>query len=250
MTDYHIEAFNFEFTHELDPTIHREDVGVLSADSTAEVSVSAGDISAWLRFKTDAVDINDATNLDDLVFVTNSDAWPVQDYSNAFVVEGNRALPGTTFNSLDHTVEYDRVRWMARDVFASGDVAGAFGVDLFNNESDLREDVRSFDTNILDQIKTRIADANGLLMDNTNAEENIGRAILLHALNNATNRFTETDLLSNAERDEAGYYPFTFKDGDSIILKVNYKPKTAGVTITGLGAVSDHSYLYKINVTA
>jgi len=252
MTTYHIEAFDFEFTAELDPTIHREDAGVLSANSTAELNVTETDISAWLRFKTDAVDINDLTNLDDLVFKTNSNAWPVDYYANAFTVaeDGNRALPGNSFNGLDHTVEYDRVRWIARDVFANGDVAGAFGVDLFNNESALRADIKSFDTNILGQIKTKIAAANGLLMNNTNANQNIGRAVLLHALNNATDRFTNADLLTNSDRDDAGFYPFSFKAGDSIILKVNYVPKKASEPITGLNDVSEHSYLYKLNVVA
>jgi len=252
MTTYHIEAFDFDYTALLDPTIHREDAGVLVADSTAVLDVTETQISSWLRFKTDAEDINDNTNLDDLVFKTNSNAWPVQYYANAFVVaeDGNRALPGNSFNGLDHTVEYDRVRWIARDVFANGDVAGAFGVDLFNNESALRADITNFDTNILDGIKTKIAAADGLLMNNTNANQNIGRAILLHALDNATNRFTNADLLASNARGEDEFYPFTFKAGDSIILKVNYQPKSTGVTITGLNAVTEHSYLYKLNVVA
>ena len=248
MTTYYIQAFDFAVTDILDPSLHKEDTEVLTANSVASMNVTLDQVNGWLKFKTDGEDINDTNLEEDLVFKTNSAAWGVTAFAGAAEVnaDGNRALTGV--DGLNHFVEYDRIRWLARDMFANGGMSGAYGIDLFENEEQLREEISNRDSNIEADIRNKIDLANGLMMNNTNQDENIGRAVLLHALKNATNRFTNADLLNGNNRD-AGFYPFTFVVGDEIVLKVTYSQATPQ-PIGDLGTIASHSYLYKLKVVA
>ena len=245
MTTYNIAAFDIEVTDVTQPLLHGEDLTALTANSESSMNVTQAEVNSWLKFKTDAIDINDTNGTDDLVFETNSDAWGVSAFAGVSTVDSNEAL-----NVGNQTVEYDRVRWMARDMFAAGAQPGAYGVDLLSNESDLRSDVSARDSNIEDAIKTAIASANNLLMNN-DSDDNIGRAIVLKCLQSNTGRFNSDDLLANSARDASGFYPFTFEVGDIIVMKVTYKQDaTKQPTAAGLSAITDHSYLYKMNVIA
>ena len=243
MTTYNIAAFDIDVTDITKPLLHGADLTALSANSEASMTVSASAVNSWLKFKTDAVDINDSNETDDLVFETNSAAWGVSAFAGAATVDSNSAL-----SVGNQTVEYDRIRWAARDMFAAGAEAGAYGVDLLSNEEALRAEVSARDSNILDGIQTAIGSANNLLMDN-DGNENIGRAIVLKCLESNTGRFNSDDLLAGNARDGSGFYPFTFKVGDVIVMKVTYNQGSdAQPTAAGLNDIEPHSYLLKMTV--
>ena len=243
MTTYNIAAFDINVTDITEPSLHGALGPTLSADSIADMNVTASAVNSWLKFKTDAVDINDTNETDDLVFETNSAAWGVTAFAGVANVVSNSALVVG-----NQSVEYDRIRWAARDMFAGGDVAGAYGVDLLSNEEALRVDVSARDSNIVEGVQTAIASANNLLMNN-DGNENIGRAIVLHCLNSNTGRFNSDDLLDGSARGTDGFYPFTFKIGDTIVMKVTYsQAETAQPTAAGLGDIQPHSYLLRMSV--
>ena len=243
MTTYNIAAFDIDVTDILAPVLHGEDLTALTANSEASMTVSASAVNSWLKFKTDAVDINDTNETDDLVFETNSAAWGVSAFAGQANVDSNSAL-----NVGNQTVEYDRIRWAARDMFAAGAEAGAYGVDLLSNESALRAEVSARDSNILEGIQNAIASANNLLMANS-GDDNIGRAIVLKCLDSNTERFNSDDLLAGSARDARGFYPFTFNTGDVIVMKVTYnQDSSAQPSASGLGDIQSHSYLIKMTV--
>lgn len=244
MTVYNIHAFTQDVTDVVQPLLHGQDLDALTANSEAAMNIEASAVNTWLTFKTDAVDINDSNEADDLLFKTNSDAWGVTAFAGVATVDANAALSGVG----NQTVEYDRVRWAARDIFGSGAEAGAYGVDLFNNEEALRADVSARDSNITAFIRSAIASANGLMMNN-DTNVNIGRHIVLRTLDSNADRFKTDDLLNNSKRNGSGYYPFEFKVGDQINLKVTYKQASgAQIQVDNLGDISDHSYVFKMTV--
>ena len=246
MTTYHIRAFDIDVTDVVQPLLHGQDITALTANSEASMNVSQSAVNTWLKFKTDAIDIDNSNQANDLVFETNSSAWGVSAFSNTAVVDSNAGLSGVGCQ----TVEYDRVRWAARDMFAAGAQPGAYGVDLLSNEEELRAELVARDSNITADIRSAIDTANGLMMNNDN-DENIGKAIILKTLQANAKRFNADDLLANASRDGNGYYPFKFNVGDVIVLKVTYS-QGAGATrpSTELNEITSHSYLYKLTVTA
>lgn len=248
MTTYNIHAFTQELSAAVLPALHGADIEALTAQSTATVSVSKSALDGLIKFKTDATDIDDTNQAEDLVFSVNKDVWKasVDKYaSGTFAVTGNACLP----NETCQLVSYDRIRWEACDLFGAGTVqAGAFGVDLFSNESDLRNEIADMDSNIEDHINSKLDAANGMMMNN-DTNDNIGRVIVLKTLESNAQRFKTDDLLANASRDDSGYYPFKFNEGDSIVMKVTYQP-APGTVNNDLGALANKSYLYKINVTA
>lgn len=245
MTIYNIAAFDINVTDVVQPLLHGADPDPFITDSRAAMDVSASAVNTWLKFKTDADDINDSNETDDLVFETNSAAWGVSAFAGVATVDYNPAL-----SVGNQTVEYDRIRWAARDMFAAGAEAGAYGVDLLSNEEALRAEVSARDSNILDGIQTAIASANNLLMNN-DGDENIGRAIVLKCLQSNTGRFNSDDLLAGNARDARGFYPFTFQADDVINMKVTYtQDGSAQPTAAGLSNIASHSYLLKMRVVA
>ena len=243
MTTYNIAAFDIDVEDITKPLLHGADLTELSANSEATMTVSASAVNSWLKFKTDAVDINDTNETDDLVFETNSAAWGVTAFAGAATVSFNSAL-----NVGNQTVEYDRIRWAARDMFAAGAEAGAYGVDLLSNEEALRAEVSARDSNIVQGVQSAINSANNLLMNN-DGDENIGRAIVLKCLQSNTGRFNSDDLLAGNARGTDGFYPFTFKADDVIVMKVTYnQADDAQPTAAGLNDIEQHSYLLKMTV--
>lgn len=245
-TVYHIRAFDINVTDVVKPLLHGQDITALTADSEANMTVSQSLVNSWLKFKTDAIDIDDSNQANDLVFETNSNAWGVTAFAGEAVVDTCAALAGVGCQ----TVEYDRVRWAARDMFAGGAQPGAYGVDLLENEEQLRAELVARDSNITDDIRTKIATANGLMMNNDN-DENIGKAIILKTLEANAERFKTDDLLANASRDGDGFYPFKFNVGDVIVLKVTYTQDPSATRPSAeLNEITSHSYLYKMTVVA
>ena len=155
-------------------------------------------------------------------------------------------------NYFDRSVAYDRVRWMSRDLFSG--VAGThaeavFGLDLFSNETQLREEIEAFDDKISGVISNAIADSNGKYWADGNC---VAKDIITQAMRNDPGRFLTNQLLDPENRDSNGFYQFRFKVGDQIRFRVNYKIQDNETHKYPLGRtmpmIKDHSYIYQVNI--
>ena len=155
-------------------------------------------------------------------------------------------------NYFDRSVAYDRVRWMSRDLFSG--VAGThaeavFGLDLFSNETQLREEIEALDDKISGVISNAIADSNGKYWADGNC---VAKDIITQAMLNDRGRFLTNQLLDPANRDSNGFYQFRFKVGDQIRFRVNYKLQDNETHKFPLGRtmpmIKDHSYIYQVNI--
>ena len=232
----------------------------LTANSTAVMNVSVSDISGWIKFKTDGFDVDNEI-AEDVLFKSCADNWSVRHFSNVAVVTVNAAFGSCQdFNSCvtglsTDTVSYDRVRWMASDLFRhdgtnSAQLDGIYGLDLFSNEQQIRDEIEDMDSNIYDNIIEQI----NLIQDGnmeTPTGSNLGKQIVLSTFCQRPERFLTNAMLRENNRDAEGFYGFEFGVGDKIRLKVDYQiPANDTFDVPGLGTIENHSYIYELNIVA
>ena len=259
---FDIAAFSVELEQDVAPEFDGGDaLGQLTANSTAVMNVSVDDISGWIKFKTDGFDVDDEI-ADDVLFKSCADNWAVRHFSNVAIVTVNAAFGSCVdFNSCvtglsTDTVSYDRVRWMASDLFrhdgsSNAQLDGIYGLDLFSNEEEIRNEIVNMDSNIYDNIISQI----NLIQDGnmeTPTGSNLGKQIVLSTFCSRPERFLTNAMLRANNRDSEGYYNFEFDVGDKIRLKVNYKIPTGdnSFVFDGLGTIENHSYIYELNIVA
>ena len=235
-------------------------LNTLTANSTAEMKVSVSDISGWIRFKTDGFDVDNEI-AEDVLFKSCADNWSVRHFSNVAVVTVNAAFGSCQdFNSCvtglnTATVSYDRVRWMASDLFrhnnnSDAQLDGIYGLDLFSNEQEIRDEIEGMDSNIYDNIIEQI----NLIQDgnmDTPTGSNLGKQIVLNTFCQRPERFLTNAMLRANNRDAEGFYGFEFGVGDKIRLRVDYQiPGDGSFNHQGLGTIENHSYIYELIIIA
>lgn len=260
MVTYDIE----EFVNIIDKTMDSHESVLLVHESIAELNVKSSYLNQWMFFKIE----NTNANNDRFLFKTNNKNWFIRNFASEFSVTNGLAIstheskmalnPVKTFgltldmkDYLNRTVEYDRVRWMARDIFSGLGAseedlsAGVFGLDLFSNENAIREEISDFDNTITNTILDAITNSD----NKTSEEDHVAKYILYEAALNSPDRFSNSNisLINVNNMTDDGFYRFRFSVGDKIRIRVNYKV-SKNMQISGLPNANDHSYLYVINV--
>jgi hypothetical protein len=244
--------------------LYSEDIPSITADAKATLYVTLSEIKDVFKYQTDS---NDVVNVDatDIKYYTYDTAWPELNPANAVVTDqpiasSNAAGP---FPSNKLFVSHDFIRHLADDLFGTH-----LGVDLFNNELELLQDIRSIcgdaaSGNTWYDIKAAVkkvsinsdatgfdglaGDAGELYMTNANATaENLCRVLMAQMIDSEPARFASI---------EASELPqsLPFETGDVISFKLTINPAEGQKLLTkeeGDSDVPPRSYEIRLEIVA
>ena len=236
----------------LEAAVTTSAIDTLDVSATAVFQVSVDSMKQLFRYQTDS---NDVTNLDatDIKYFVDSSAWPQLNPANAMLdaPESSNPIASSGIESNKQLVAHDFVRYLALKLFNTH-----LGVDLFNNEVELLNNIRSicddsaaghtmYDINDKVQkvsITGSHADIQGApgakYMTNANqTSENICRVIMQQMTNSAIERFAQ---LEDADANNRRALPF--QADDSISFKVTITPADGQEELTGVSEFGGRSY--------
>ena len=184
------------------------------------------------QFQTDSVDINN-TNAQDIkykvVYDITDPSFNIQfNLDTSANVTSNRIHSGASNNN----VTYDYVRYLASKLFNTH-----LGVDLFSNETELREDLRdkfsaAFNTNMISLRDQGVTDADG---------NSPSKSILLQVISNQPARLSDITSLAI----ESDWYKSPLIAGDILYFRLTINAATNQNTLTSVPSIGPRVYLIK-----
>jgi hypothetical protein len=233
-------------------------VPVVSTDAVAVFTVDVDDMKAVFKFQTDSADVLnvDASDLKYYVHLAN---WPVLNAANAMMDHNSSVSPIASGLAADKMmVAHDYTRYLAQELFGT-----YHGVDLFNNEVELLQNLRVLGgsgagntmgdiLSVLTAVSSStgdhagiVSDASGNYMTNANAvDTNIGKVLFEQLANLDSSRFAA---LNNSSAEQS----IPFEADDVISFKVTINPETNQHTLTNLAnPIAARSYKVKLIMKA
>lgn len=236
-------------------------VPVIETNATAVLQVSLDDMKAVFKYQTDSTDILNAAE-SDIKYYVHASSWPALNPADGMMDAADSLSPIAT-QDKDSTdlpankmlVAHDFVRYLALKLFNTH-----YGVDLFNNETELLANLReicgSDDAgqtwkDITDKLVAVGVDGDnaGLAGDAgskymTNADhtsENICRVLLEQMVQNAPTRFNQ---ITNSGEEQS----LPFEANDSISFKLTIAAAQDQELLTGVIAIPARSYEIRLNI--
>lgn len=212
-------------------------------DAYAELDVSASVIQSLFRFHTDASDIDNVED-DDLyfkVYYPTTEDYPL---STNFLNNTEVTVNMIDTNAATNTVPYDYTRYLAQCLFNT-----YLGVDLFDNEEELRTDL---DTSARAALNTKLETLHALGGRTSSQDNNPGFKIMDQIKCNVHERLYDIQLASGDPTVNQGtdvWYYMPIYTGDSMYFKLNVSAATGqGDVVDGNITVSNRVYQIKMNL--
>jgi hypothetical protein len=251
MVNFTLSGLNQAFTLDVSGVLDGQAPAPLDISATAVYNIKLSDMRNVFRFQSDSFDVNnvDASDIKYYVFSTNPN-WPTDlvlnpanaDMSNATPPFSPMLLTSSEVLANKNKVKHDFVRYLAKKLFNT-----VYGVDLFQNEDALLNDLvgkgaaaHSAIKTALDAMNTTASDlSNNVDSDGrfyaTNSKDgtnNFSRELLRQVAHSAPTRFTGIS-------DISGVQSIPLADGDSISFKVSISAYPAQHTLTGVAGPFD-----------
>ena len=256
MVNFVLESLNSEVTMGVAGNLFSEPIPVLDVSATAILYVSIDDMKSVFQFQTDSTDVNNLPSAD-IKYYVDTASWPALNPANAMMnvsslsqnaialIDSNGALAD---NKL--MVCHDFTRYLASKLFGTH-----FGVDLFNNETELLQDLRlicddSAEGHTQYDVLAKLTavsksgtheglegDAGSKFMTNaTNDNTNLCRVLFDQMIAADISRFR--DLSIGADQSQ----PLPFAVDDAISFKLTIAPIEGQEELTGVDAFGPRSY--------
>ena len=264
MVDFVIEDFASSVTMGTAGTLASAAIPSLDASSVAILEVDLDNMKDVFQFQTDSTDFVNtaATDLKYLVQMTN---WPTLNPSNAMLDHTSSTNPiattgsdGSNLAANKMMVCHDFTRYLALKLFSTH-----FGVDLFNNEPELLQNLRAvtgssssgqtwYDINTSltavsttgDHIGIVTGDASGNYMTNAQpANTNICKSLFDQLMGAAPSRFSG---LGNS----GTFQSLPFAADDTISFKLTIAAATNQHNLTGVSEIGNRVYKIKLVMKA
>jgi hypothetical protein len=257
MVNFVLESLNSSVTMGVAGNLFSEPIPVLDVSATAILYVSIDDMKSVFQFQTDSTDVNNLANAD-IKYYVDTASWPVLNPMNAMMnisslSQGAIALIDSNGALADNKlmVCHDFTRYLASKLFGTH-----FGTDLFNNETELLQDLRliadgSAEGHTWYDIVAKVTavsksgtheglveDANGdkYMTNATNDNTNLCRVLFDQMIGSAVSRFQDISLGA----DQAQALPFQVDDAISFVLTV--APAEGQEELTGVDAFGARTY--------
>jgi|LauGreDrversion4_2_1035121.scaffolds.fasta_scaffold48954_3 hypothetical protein len=255
-----LNALESSVTMDLSAGVQTSIIPSLDVSAVAVFQVSVDDMKEVFKYQTDSNDVTDLSSTD-LKYYVNPDAWPELNPANAQMITEGEKTPIATANSSGALeankmfVAHDFVRYLAKMLFNTH-----YGVDLFNNEIELLNNLRLIcggesAGQTWKDIKDKLtlvgpsgthADIKGSdsskYMDNDNgSDDNLCRVLLEQMTNSAITRFAEIDATDSPQS-------LPFHVDDSISFKLIVAPHPGQEELTGVDEFAPRSYEIRLNL--
>jgi uncharacterized protein YjbI with pentapeptide repeats len=243
------QTFNLSTLAELDAYAIIPD----TTDATAVFYVRRSDMLNVFKYQTDAADVNNI-DVSDIKYYVFHRKWPTElkiNPSHAMMDQaGSLGKLGEHFTSDRSLMKHDFIRYLALRLFNT-----VHGVDLFRNESDLRENLTYFGENVrynIDGILSGIsttsssvsmsydASANKYLTNDSSGNTNLCRDLMRQVAAYAPSRFY------NNGGNTADLRNVPFVENDTITFKVIVESAADQNVLTGVSSIPSRSYTIKL----
>lgn len=252
MVNFTLSGLNQSFTLDVSGVLDGQAPAPLDISATAVYNIKLSNMLNVFKFQSDSFDVNnvDASDIKYYVFSANPD-WPtdlVLNPANADMSNCNpeprvpMLLTSSEVLANKNKVKHDFVRYLAKKLFNT-----VYGVDLFQNEIGLLEDLVSKGATAHSAIKTALDAVNITSPDLSNNVDSNGR---FYATNfqSGTSNFSRELLRQVAHSaparfsgisDISGVQSIPLADGDTISFKVSISAYPAQHTLTGVSGPFD-----------
>lgn len=217
----------------------------LSSDAVAVLTVNVDDMRSVFMFKTNSDS--------DLKYYVNTDNWPVLNAANAMLDHISSLNPVAVVSAANKMmVAHDFMRYLALRLFGTSQ-----GVDLFNNENELLQNLRLIcgqeaghtmgdiltvleSVNLTGNHPSIISDPSGNYMTNDDSSnQNICRILFEQLIGVAPDRFA--NLVDSPDAQSIPFQP-----DDTISFKLTINASAGQEALTGVSAISPRSYKIKL----
>lgn len=235
---FYLSEFNIDASSTL-ATVSGADTNAFTGDATAEFTVAASVIQDLLNFQSDSTDINNVV-ADDLLYkvVYTTGTHPL---SNKFIASANVTSGSIHSAASNNTLPYDYVRYLADEMFGTH-----LGVDLFNNEEELRTGLDSAARISLDNRLVSLAALGNL---DANAIDNPAHSVFNQIIKNSSTRLNTLTVASTGE-DGSTWYKVPVLAGDMLffVMTVKADPTQMAVVDAANPAIANRTYLIKMTL--
>jgi uncharacterized protein YjbI with pentapeptide repeats len=249
-----LTSLNSEITMDVSGTVAYSVNQLPYSDATSILYVKLDDMRNVFKFQTDSFDIDDLS-ANDIRYYVFKNKLPLSaklNPSHSMIdVSGASGMMGTTgmFDSNKSLLKHDFTRYIAYKLFNT-----IHGVDLFNNESDLLENlayhgevIRNEIENKLQDISTTSSDAtmpidnsgNHYLTNSHNTNANITRELIRQIAGLRKNRFSSIS-------DTSDIQSVPLIENDSFNISITINPAENQHSLTGVSAIAARVYNMKI----
>lgn len=250
MPELILEAFNSTVTMDTSGTLVSTSVASIDASANAVLTVSLADMKNMFKLQTDSADVLNTAASDLKFYVDTSGNWPTLNPANAMMdhASSSNAIATADLASNKLMIAHDFVRYLAEKLFGT-----YHGVDLFNNEVELLQNLRSLcgssgamgtidglldAVDITDGTHAGIAtdgDGNKYMTNATNTSANICKALYDQLATNSPSRFS-------ALTDSPNKQSLPFEEDDSFTFKLTVNPEANQHTLTNVNAIGARTY--------
>ena len=234
-------------------TIDSSVIPVAATDATAVFYVKLSDMSAVFKFQTDDSDMNDVSANDVRYYVFKKD-WPIKlkiNPAHAMLdkIESGGRLGTISYSAEKSLVKHDFVRYLALKLFNT-----IYGVDLFNNEAELIENIvyngevtRCGIEAVLETISTTSSSptmsidssGNKYLTNSDSSNINITRELLRQIAGSS-----QVSRLSQLQGD--GIQSIPFVENDTLNIKLTVAAALNQHTLTNVEEIPARTYILKL----
>lgn len=260
MVNFVLDALSSTVTLGVAGSLLSDVIPTLDVSAVAVLEVSLDAIKSVFKYQTESLDV-DNVDANDIKYYVDLAFWPDLNPANASLTHelasGRIAEVESTVNPIPadrQMVCHDFVRYLALMLFNTH-----FGVDLFQNESELLADIRSVcgseaEGNTWYDIIAKLttidvagthpdiatdADGNKYMTNGTTDSDNLGRVLMLQMMGAAASRFQQ---IEDSELPQS----LPFEADDSISFKLTINPAADQHLATGVDEFGGRSYEIKL----
>jgi len=208
----------------------------LTASAIIDINVSLGDISGVFKFYTDISNTNNINiSTSDIQYQCISGNWTNINVSN-YHVSVNKIGPYSNSQMYN-----DVVRYLAKELFST-----YVAVDIFQNETSLKNAVISLNSVINNSIKNKLNSANNL--DNTTQTyNNLSRELFKTILEYYPSRI-QTILTEQYNNNDSAYQNIPFVVDDVLCVEINIQFKDMSNLNLGKNKPNDKDYILRMKI--
>ena len=218
-----LDEFNSSVTMNLLPEVDTLVQQTVTSDADARIYVSLEQFRRLFQFQVDASDIDTVKDSGDIQYKTVVSELDTSSNLNPFAALVESGFTGSNLYDSDHLcVRHDYVRKMAKDIFNTEKA-----VDIFENETELLDDLVSLGNTVNTNIKSDIENANGLL-ESDDISANLVKRLIDQMLELKNSRFDVNGGSSNVYvmQDTNDFQAVPFNENDTIRFKLTVDPSS------------------------
>lgn len=257
--NFDLDEFNQTLTMDVSGALDASAVDLADVSAAAVFQVDLAAMRATFKFSTDSSDIDTINDATDVKYHIDETSFPAINPVNATLHStwtGDAGMPagavaeltGAILAGAEHdnshmSIKHDFVRYLALNLFNT-----ARGVDLFNNESELLQNLVSKGLTMRNtDMSNALVAADGL--DNgTQDITNLGRVLITQLQATATGRARLATTVNTVSHSNPAAIPFVEDDTLSFVVTVNSDPNQHN--LTGVAAIAPRTYRVVLHMKA